>query len=145
MIFEVSSLQKCTQNQCQNAVDKSIAKKSPRIDFGIHFRSPKTPKFIPKSFKIAPQSDARRSLFRDAMRTVRKSSEGSGPQSFGTVSLVFQRIRSALSVSLSLCLSVDLLLVALIIKLSLSTLNASCTLILPKSSKHLPQILPKSL
>ena len=116
MIFEVSSLQKCTQNQCLNAFDKSIAKKSPRFDFGIHFRSPRTPKFAPKSSKIAPQSDAKRSLCGDAMQVARKSAEVIAPQSFATVSRVFQRIRSALSVSLSLCLSVDLPLVALILK-----------------------------
>ena len=116
MIFKVSSLQKLMQNQCQNAIKKSIPKKAPKINFGIHFGSPEPSKIASKSFKIAPQSDARRSLRGDAMEIAKKSSKVSGAWDFGTVSLVFQRIRSALSVSLSLCLSVDLPLVALILK-----------------------------
>ncbi len=42
-------------------------------------------------------------------------SEIGGPRGLETVSLATRMIRSALSVALSLCLSVDLLLVALII------------------------------
>ena len=59
------------------------------------------PKILPKTSEILPKSDVKRSLFRDAMEMARKSSQGSGAQSFGTVSLVFQRIRSALSVDRS--------------------------------------------
>ena len=63
------------------------------------------PKILPKTSEILPKSDVKRSLFRDAMQPANKSCKVIGARSFATVSLVFQRIRSALSVSLLICYS----------------------------------------
>ena len=109
------------------------------------------PKILPKTSEILPKSDVKRSLFRDAMQLANKPCKVSGPRSFATVSLVFQRIRSALSVSLSLCLSVDLPLVALILKVSSATCNAYNHRLFPqihpkffpKSFQNPPKIVPK--
>ena len=89
-IFLVLSFQKSIKFRCQNAFENDIEKKGSQIEFGHRFG-------LPKTTKIAPKSDAERSLFRDAMQTARKSCEGGGAQNFATVSLVLHRIRSAWS------------------------------------------------
>ena len=50
----------------------------PLVALILNFGSPKPSRIAPKSFKIAPQSDARRSLFRDAMQIAKKSSQTNG-------------------------------------------------------------------
>ena len=91
---------------------------------GPRFWSRKTGDFR-RFFEFLP------SLFRDAMETAKTSAEVSGPQRFAIVSLVIQRIRSALSV--------DPPLVALILKVSPSTLNVSRMFLI-----YVPKILQKS-
>ena len=103
-IFLVRSLQKSTKIGCSNALKNNVEKKAWKIEFGIPFG-------LPKSFKIGPKSDVKRSSFRDAMGLTRKSS---GPR--------------ACKASKWLCIwlgLLDLPLVALIIKARSSTWNAS--------------------
>ena len=88
-IFQVRRLKKTHKNRCKNALQNNIEKKDPKIKFWHPFWSPKTS-------KIAPQSDAKRSLFRDAMETTPKSSEVNGPQSFWTTNMATHMIRSTL-------------------------------------------------
>ena len=78
MIFKVSGLKKSTQNRCQFAFEKASKKNSPKIDFGVDFGLPKPPKIAVKSTRVAKKEDLERSLFRDAMETVGKSSEING-------------------------------------------------------------------
>ena len=66
------------KNRCENAFEKNIEQKLSKIDLGINFGLPKPPKIASKTSKIALQSDAERSLFRDAMKIARKSSEVNG-------------------------------------------------------------------
>ena len=54
MVFDVSSCQKRTQNAFQITSAKSIAKKTPKIDYGVQFGLPKPPKILPKSPKMTP-------------------------------------------------------------------------------------------
>ena len=82
---------------------KISEKKLAKIDFDFHFGVQKPYQIAPKSTWDAKKQGLERSLFRDAMQIAKKPSKFNGPRSFATVSLVFQRIRSALSVSLSLC------------------------------------------
>ena len=70
-IFKVRSLKKSTQHRCANAFEKNIEKMNLEHRFSRLFWPPQTS-------KIAPKSDAKRSLFRDAMETARKSSEVNG-------------------------------------------------------------------
>ena len=67
-IFKVRSLKKSTQHRCANAFEKNIEKMSLKHRFSRLLWPPKTS-------KIAPKSDAKRSLFRDAMGTARTSAE----------------------------------------------------------------------
>ena len=78
MIFKVSGLKKSTQNRCQFAFEKASKKNSPKIDFGVDFGLPKPPKIAVKSTQGAKKDDLERSLLRDAMELVRKSSEVNG-------------------------------------------------------------------
>ena len=78
MIFEVLSLQKSTQNRCQNEIEESIAKKAPKIDFGVHFGLPKPSKTIPKTTRGTKKWGLEQSLFRDAMQIARASAEING-------------------------------------------------------------------
>ena len=59
---------------------KTLQKKLPKIDFGIHFGFPKPRKIASKSQKIGSKSDVKRGLFRDAMQPAPESSETNGPQ-----------------------------------------------------------------
>ena len=95
-IFLVLSLPKSTKFRCQNAFENDIAKKGSKIGFGHRFWGPKTT-------KIAPKSDAERSLFRDAMQLARKSSQINGYHSFGTTNMATHMIRSYLSIYLLIC------------------------------------------
>ena len=70
-IFEVRSLKKQIENRCKNAIENNIEKKDSKIRSGLPF-------WLPKTSKIAPQSDAKRSWFRDAMDLARKSLEVNG-------------------------------------------------------------------
>ena len=70
-IFLVLSLPKSTKFRCQNAFENDIEKKGSKIEFGHRF-------WFPKTTKIAPKSDVKRSLCRDAMELTRKSSEING-------------------------------------------------------------------
>ena len=86
------------------------SKKCSKIKFGHRF-------WVPKTTKIAPKSDAKRSLGRDAMETARKSSEINGPCDPWTAKMALHMIRSTLSIYLS----IDLPLVAPIIKVRSAT------------------------
>ena len=79
---------------------KTSEKRLSKIDVDLHLGLPKPPEIAPKSSRDAKKMGLGRSLFCDAMQTASKSARVSGAQRFATVSLVFQRIRSALSVSL---------------------------------------------
>ena len=72
-IFLVLSLQKSTKFRCKKAFENDIEKKASNIDFGHRI-------WLPKTTKIGTKSDAKRSLFRDAMGLTRKSSEVNGAQ-----------------------------------------------------------------
>ena len=77
-ILKVRASKKPSKIDAKMRSKKTLQKKLPKIDFSIHFSFPKPPKIIPKSFEIAPQSDAERSLFRDAMEIANKSSQVNG-------------------------------------------------------------------
>ena len=74
IIFLVRSLEKSTKIGCSNAMKNNIEKKASKIEFGKPFG-------LPKSLKMGPQSDVKRSLFCDAMDLTRKSSEVNGRHS----------------------------------------------------------------
>ena len=57
---------------------------------------------LPKSSEIASQTEAKRSLFRDAVEPARKSSEINGPHSFWTTNLAKHMIRSSQSINQSI-------------------------------------------
>ena len=92
-IFRVWSLQKSNKNRCKNVFKKNLLKKGLKIEFWRPFWRPKT-------LKIAPQSDAKRSLFCDAMQITRKSSETNGACDFWTAKMALHMIRSTLSIYL---------------------------------------------
>ena len=73
-IFLVRSLDKSTKIGCSNAMKNNIEEKASKIEFGKPFG-------LPKSLKIGPQSDVKRSLFRDAMEPTRTSSQINGRHS----------------------------------------------------------------
>ena len=73
-IFLVRSLEKSTKIGCSNAMKNNIEKKASKIEFGKPFG-------LPKSLKMGPKSDVKRSLFCDAMGLTRKSSEVNGRHS----------------------------------------------------------------
>ena len=114
-IFQVRRLKKTNKNRCKSALQKNLEKKGSKIEFWHPFWSPKTS-------KIAPQSNTKPSLFRDAMQTTRNSSEINGRHSFWIAKMARHMIRSSQSINQS----IDLPLVALIIKVSPATCNASC-------------------
>ena len=99
--LEVRPSNKRSKNDAETQLKKTSGKYLCRIDFDLHFNLRKPPKIAPKSTRDAKKRGLGRSLFRDAMEMARKSSQVSGAQNFVTVSLVFHRIRSALSVDLS--------------------------------------------
>ena len=70
-IFLVRSLQKSIKIRYENAFRNNIENRGLKIDFW-------GPVGLPKSSKIGPRSDVKRSLFRDAMEITRKSSEVNG-------------------------------------------------------------------
>ena len=84
----------------------NIEKKASKIEFGKPFG-------LPKSLKMGPQSDVKRSLFRDAMEIMRTSAGVNGTHSLESVQMATHMIRSSPSIDLSL--------VVLIIKASSST------------------------
>ena len=94
-IFLVSSFQKSIKFRCQNAFENDIEKKGSQIEFGHRFGPPKT-------IKMGPKSDVKRSLFRDAMQITRESSEVNGSHSFWTTNMATHMIRSTLSIYLSI-------------------------------------------
>ena len=106
--------EKSLEKRIRRRLRKRKATKREKNDF----RSSRGSFWEPKMLDFRKFCEILRSLFRDAMEIASKSAEVGGAWTFATVSLVFQRIRSALSVSLSLCLSVDLSLVALILNAS---------------------------
>ena len=71
--FLVLNFQNWTKFRCKIFFENYIGKNGSKIEFGHRF-------WFPKTTKIAPKSDAKRSLFHDAMGTARKSSEINGPQ-----------------------------------------------------------------
>ena len=71
--FEVLSLKNSTENRCKNAIESNVEKNDSKIEFWHRFWPPKTS-------KIAPKCDLKRSLFRDALRLAKKSSQGNGPR-----------------------------------------------------------------
>ena len=125
-IFQVRRLKKSNKNRCKNALQNNIEKKGSKIKFWHPFWSP-------KPSKIAPQSDAKPSLFRDAMEPTWTSSQINGGHSFWTAKMARHMIRSSLSI--------DMPMVALImVCISFQNLPK----IHPKPSQNLPKILPKS-
>ena len=90
-----SGFQKTLKNCFQNASEGDSDKDRPRNSKNNDFRSSWRPFWLPKSFKIDSQSDAKRSSVCDAMQVARKSAQLIRPQSFASVSRIFQRIRSA--------------------------------------------------
>ena len=92
---------------------KQYQKKHRKNASKIEFWPPCWP---PKSSEILPKSDAERSLFRDAMEIARASSEINGTHGLYSVQMARHMIRSTPSI--------DLPLVALIIKVSSATCNA---------------------
>ena len=72
--FSGFELSKNDQRSMPTPFEKQLEKNLPKFDFGIIWASPK----FPKNTKIAPRSDVKRSLFRDAMELTRKSSEVNG-------------------------------------------------------------------
>ena len=74
IIFLVRSFEKSTKIGCSNAMKNNIEKKASKIEFGKPFG-------LPKSLKMGPQSDVKRSLFRDAMETTRASPQVNGAHS----------------------------------------------------------------
>ena len=126
-----------------------MAKNHPKNRFSGFFGLPKTSQNPPKIEKTPPKSDLKRSLFRDAMETARKSSQLNGSHSFWTTNLATHMIRSSPSIHPS----IDLPLVALIIKACPATFKTSrrflqkqkfCKAkgakIIPKSSQNPSQI-----
>ena len=73
-IFLVRSLKKSAKIGCPNAIKNNIEKKASKIEFGKPFG-------LPKSLKMGPNSDVKRSLFCDAIGLSRKSSEVNGTHS----------------------------------------------------------------
>ena len=73
-IFLVRSLEKSTKIGCSNAMKNNIEEKASKIEFGKPFG-------FPKSLKMGPKSDVKRSLFCDAMEFSRKSSQVNGRHS----------------------------------------------------------------
>ena len=72
--FLVRSLEKSTKIGCSNAMKNNIEEKASKIEFGKPFG-------FPKSLKMGPQSDVKRSLFCDAMEISRTSPEIHGGHS----------------------------------------------------------------
>ena len=87
-IFQVRRLKKTNKNRCKSALQKNIKKKGSKIEFWHPFWSPKTS-------KIAPPSNAKPSLFRDAMQTTCNSSQINGRHSFWTAKMARHMIRSS--------------------------------------------------
>ena len=81
--------------------------------FCLHLGLQNPPKMAPESSKIAPTSDVKRSLFRDAMEITPDSSKVNGPHSFWITNMATHIFRSTVSI--------DLPLVALIIKVRSAT------------------------
>ena len=73
-IFLVRGLEKSTKIGCSNAMKNNIEKKASKIEFGKPFG-------LPKSLKMGPKSDVKRSSFSDAMDLTRTSSEINGAHS----------------------------------------------------------------
>ena len=74
IIFPVRSLVKSTKIGCSNAMKNNIEEKASKIEFGKPFG-------LPKSLKMGPQSNVKRSLFCHAMDLTRTSSEVNGGHS----------------------------------------------------------------
>ena len=72
-IFVGWSPHKSIKNRCKNDIKKNIEKKNSKIEFW-------PPCWLLKSSEICSKSDAKRSLFRDAMELAKKSSEVNGPR-----------------------------------------------------------------
>ena len=70
-IFLLWSFQNWSKFRCKFFFERYIGKNDSKIEFGHRFWPPKTS-------KIGPRSDVKRSLFRDAMQTARKSSKING-------------------------------------------------------------------
>ena len=80
------------------------------------------------------KSDGKAPPFFDAMQTAWKSSQTTGPNPFGTTYVAIHMIRSTICIYVYMYICIDLLLVALIIKVSPSTLSVSCTFIFKRES-----------
>ena len=72
--FSGSEPRKSTKIGCSNAMQNNIEEKASKIEFGKPFG-------LPKSLKMGPQSDVKRSLFCHAMDLTRTSSEVNGGHS----------------------------------------------------------------
>ena len=91
-----SQPQKSTKIGCSNAVRNNVEKKTSDVEFGNPFG-------LPKLLQIGPQTDVKRSLFRDAMGITRNSSEVNGGQSFCTAKIATHMIRSYQSINQLIC------------------------------------------
>ena len=97
LLFEVRGLQKCTQNRAKTDSKKTSQKNIQKIDFGIHFGSPKATEIAPKSTRIVSKADLKTGQLRDAMDLGRTSPEVNQPWRLETVSLATHMIRSGWS------------------------------------------------
>ena len=88
--FLVLSVQNWSKFRCKFLFENYIGKNGSKIEFGHRF-------WFPKTTKIAPKSDAKQSLFRDAMETTPESSEVNGPHSFWITNMATHMIRSSWS------------------------------------------------
>ena len=76
--LEVRPSKKRSKNDAETQLKKTSEKYLSRIDFDLHFNLRKPPQIAPKSSRDAKKRGLGRSLFRDAMETVSKSSEING-------------------------------------------------------------------
>ena len=76
--FQGFGLQNIHPKSMSIRIRKIIEKNSPKIDFGVDFGLPKPLEIAVKSTRGAKKEDLERSLFRDAMETVSKSSQING-------------------------------------------------------------------
>ena len=87
-IFLGWSPHKSIKHRCKNDIKKNIETKYSKIEFWLLF-------WPLKSSEIFPKSDAKRSLFRDAMEIARKLSQVNGPQALLSIQMATHTIRSA--------------------------------------------------
>ena len=76
--LDVRPSKKRSKNDAETQLKKTLEKYLSRMDFDLHFNLQKPSKIAAKLIRDAKKRGLGRSLFRDAMQTVRKSSEVNG-------------------------------------------------------------------